>query len=154
MKNFKHFTKLSIKPISFFFIFFYIVYFNSIHFKNYNRYIKFYKTDLTSFQHLVRNPMLILSEFNSLLKNQNNIEGRIFVLPEKLSSSVGNIDLLVQYSFTQYNYEILESFPQKENLSKIQSNYLILNKKNDINSDIKFKLIEQTSNYKLLELIQ
>ena len=131
MKNFKLFTKLSIKPISFFFIFFYIVYFYSIQFKNYNRYIKFYKTDLTSFQHLVRNPMLILNEFNSLLKNQNNIEGRIFVLPEKLSSSVGNIDLLVQYSFTQYNYEILKSFPQKGNLSKIQSNYLILNKKND-----------------------
>jgi len=98
--------------------------------------------------------MLILNEFNSLLKNQNNIEGRIFVIPEKLSSSVGIIDLLVQYSFTQYNYEILESFPQKEDLSKIQSNYLILNKKNEINSDIKFKLIEQTSNYKLLELIQ
>ncbi|NCN11166.1 MAG: hypothetical protein GW938_15115 [Leptospira sp.] len=154
MKNFKLFTKLSIKPISFFFIFFYIVYFYSIQFKNYNRYIKFYKTDLTSFQHLVRNPMLILNEFNSLLKNQNNIEGRIFVIPEKLSSSVGIIDLLVQYSFTQYNYEILESFPQKEDLSKIQSNYLILNKKNEINSDIKFKLIEQTSNYKLLELIQ
>lgn len=133
--------------------FFYLFWLNYTHYRSYNKYIKFFKTDLTNMKSIVRNSNLILNEFKSLIDIQIPISGKIYIIPEKIDPNVGNMDLLIQYSFTDYDYKIVESLLYIENNSSEPFRYIIKYRKLSIKSDLNLKLLNESLNYQFFKIL-